>query len=100
MTLATSRTRWSASRGWPSRTPDDPGNAPDPCGDQILGLDPEWNMARLLACQPGRVPAGDLDADLGSRIASSDHQDAAFLELGRVPVIAGVQLDDSGIELG
>jgi hypothetical protein len=40
-------------------------------------------MARLLAGQPGRVPAADLQGDLGARVARSDHQDAAVLKLGR-----------------
>jgi hypothetical protein len=32
-------------------------------------LDPERDVAGLLARQPGRVPAGDLEGDLGSRVA-------------------------------
>jgi hypothetical protein len=45
------------------------------------------------------VPAGDLVGDLGSRVASSDHQDAAFLELGRVAVAGRMELDDIGTEV-
>jgi hypothetical protein len=63
-------------------------------------LDPERDMAGLLACQPGRVPAGDLQGDLGPRVSCSDHQDAAFLELGRVAVASRMELDDLGPEVG
>jgi hypothetical protein len=63
-------------------------------------LDPERHMAGLLARQPGRVSAGDLEGDLCSRVARSDHEGAAFLELGRVVVAGRVELDDIGTEVG
>ena len=57
-----------------------------------------WPDSR--ARQPGRVPAGDLEGDLGSRVARPDHQDATRLELGRVAVAGRVELDDAGTEVG
>jgi hypothetical protein len=63
-------------------------------------LDAERDMAGLLARQPGRVPAGDLEGDLGSGVAGSDHEDAALLELGRVVVAGRMELDDVRPEVG
>jgi len=62
-------------------------------------LDAERDMAGLLARQPGRVPAGDLEGDLGSGVAGSDHEDASLLELGRVVVAGRMELEPDRVGL-
>ena len=57
------------------------------------------DLRRRRARQPRPVRRGQLQSDLGARVPHSHHQDSALLELGRVPVACGVQLDDARIEL-
>ena len=49
--------------------------------------------------QPGPAIPGHLQGDLGPRVGGAYDQDAALLQLGWIPVFAGMQLDDARIEL-
>jgi hypothetical protein len=47
-----------------------------------------------------RVPAHDVEGDLGLRVARTHHEHASVLRLGRIPVVTGTQLDDARARRG
>jgi hypothetical protein len=56
--------------------------------------------ARVPARQPGALLPGHLQGDLGPGVGGADDQDAALPQLGWIPILAGVQLEDARVELG
>ena len=62
-----------------------------------LGIDRD--VARVSTRQPRAVLAGDVEGDLGARVAGTDDQHATGSQLGGVAVLARVKLHDLGVEL-
>src|SRR5215210_227596 len=62
-------------------------------------LDTERDVTGIPPRQPRRVSTRHFEGDLGTRVARSDNEDAPILQLGGVAELAGMQLDDAGIEL-
>src|SRR6266480_5919193 len=60
---------------------------------------PDRNLAHLSAGQPRRPGPGQLEGDLGSRVARPDHEGTALLQLRGALVLTGVELDDARVEL-
>ena len=58
-----------------------------------------WVPDRCPAREPCLVVGSELDCDLGAGVAGAHHQHPAFLDLGRVAVLLGVELDDALVEL-
>ena len=50
--------------------------------------------------EPSLVVPRELDGDLGPGVPGAHHKNPARLELGRIAVLAGVQLNDVGVEIG
>ena len=63
-------------------------------------LDVDGDLAGRLAGQPRLVARpGDLEGEVGARLAGADDEHRPGQQLGRVPVAAGVQLADPGVQL-
>ena len=60
---------------------------------------PDRKLAAGLARHGGGMGPADFEADFRSGVAQPHHQDRARLQLVRVEVVAGVQLDDGGLQL-
>jgi hypothetical protein len=59
----------------------------------------ERDLATGAARQPRTVSARDLERDLRAGVAGADHEDCPVAQLGRVPVVARVQLDDLSVQI-
>jgi hypothetical protein len=57
------------------------------------------DVTGFLPREPGRVLLDHVDCDLGARVTDPDHEHRPFSELRRVPVLAGMELVDAGVEL-
>ena len=62
-------------------------------------FDAEREMAGISSRQPGGAITSDVEGDLGAGVACPDNEDAAVLELRRIPVGAGMSLDDAGVKV-
>ena len=59
----------------------------------------EGLAARMSPRQPGAVALGHLEGDLSARVRGADDEDAAVPELGRIPILTGVQLHEARVEV-
>ena len=67
------------------------------CANAPVG---DGNLADLSAREPRRAAMGELGGDLGAGVAGAHDERCAVAQLRRIAVLAGVQLDDAGVQLG
>ena len=77
---------------------DEPEDRQDKAPERML--DSEWDLALVSPREPGSVGLRHFHTDVRAGIPCADEENAAWTQLGRIPVFAGVHLDDAGVELG